>query len=101
MKQRYKYKKKKGHSKVWLENILSSGYTLGPKFLRACTFHKCNQIMLISDGSGTDSKMRRASVKIINKNKVVNALKAKAKKGKVIYNIPFGCFLHLWFQLRE
>ena len=40
--------------------------------------------MLISDGSGTDSKMRRASVKIINKNKVVNALKAKAKKGKVI-----------------
>ena len=43
--------------------------------------------MLISDGSGTDSKMRRASVKIINKNKVVNALKAKAKKGKVIYNI--------------
>ena len=39
--------------------------------------------------------MRRASVKIINKNKVVNALKAKAKKGKVIYNIPFGCFLHL------
>ena len=82
MKQRYKYKKKRGHSKVWLENILSSGYTF-----RACTFHKCNQIMLISDGSGTDSKMRRASVKIINKNKVVNALKSKAKKGKVIYNI--------------
>ena len=55
--------------------------------LRACTFHKCNPIMLVLDGSGTDSKMRRASVKIINKNKVVNALKSKAKKGKVIYNI--------------
>ena len=44
-------------------------------------------IILLTAKSGTDSKMRRASVKIINKNKVVNALKSKAKKGKVIYSI--------------
>ena len=52
--------------------------------------------MFILDGSGTDSKMRRASVKIINKNKVVNALKSKAKKGKVIYNIHLvaSCIFH-------